>query len=88
MVKVAGTESGRKRARKPQLAVELSRVNLNTAGNDVGASSHSVAVPADRAEPQVLLIATSGPVEKVSWLCWFQRKAGAKSEPHLVNRKK
>ena len=46
-------ESGKKRARKPQLLEELSRVNLNTAGIDVGPSSHFVAVPADRAEPQV-----------------------------------
>ena len=46
-------ESGKKRARKSQLPEELSRVNLNTAGIDVGASSHFVAVPADRAEPQV-----------------------------------
>ena len=46
-------ESGKKRARKPQLPEELSRVNLNTAGIDVGASSHFVAVPADRSEPQV-----------------------------------
>ena len=42
-----------KRAKKPKLPEELSRVNLNTAGIDVGASSHFVAVPADRAEPQV-----------------------------------
>ena len=41
------------RARKPQLPEELSRVNLNTAGIDVGASSHFVAGPADRAYPQV-----------------------------------
>ena len=31
----------------------LSQVNLNAAGIDVGASSHFVAVPADRAEPPV-----------------------------------
>ena len=46
-------ESGKKRDRKPQLLEELSRVNLNTAGIHVGASSHYVAVPADRVEPQV-----------------------------------
>ncbi len=52
-VKVSGTESGKKRARKPQLPEELSRVNLNTAGIDVGAISHFVAVPADRSEQPV-----------------------------------
>ena len=31
----------------------LSQLNLNAAGIDVGASSHFVAVPADRAEPPV-----------------------------------
>ena len=36
------------------LPVELSQVNLNAAGIDVGASSHFVAVPASRAEPSVL----------------------------------
>ena len=46
-------EYGNKRARKTQLPEELSRVNLNTAGIDVGASSHFVAVPSDRAQPQV-----------------------------------
>ena len=46
-------EPVKKRSRKPQLPEELSRVNLNTAGIDVGASSHFVAVPTDRAEPQV-----------------------------------
>ena len=40
--------SGRER-----LPAELSQVNLNTAGFDVGASSHFVAVSADRAEPPV-----------------------------------
>ncbi len=46
-------ESGKKRARKSQLPEELSRINLNTAGINVGGSSHFVAVPADRSEPQV-----------------------------------
>ena len=40
--------SGRER-----LPAELSQVNLNAAGIDVGASSHFVAVSADRAEPPV-----------------------------------
>ena len=31
----------------------LSQLNLNAAGIDVGATSHYVAVPADRAEPPV-----------------------------------
>ena len=44
-------ESGKKRARKPQQPEELWRVNLNTAGIDVGAGSHLVALSADRAEP-------------------------------------
>ena len=41
-------EKGRQR-----LPAELSRVSLNAAGIDVGASSHFVAVPQDRAEPAV-----------------------------------
>ena len=36
-----------------RLPAELSRANLNAAGIDVGASSHFVAVSADRAEPPV-----------------------------------
>ena len=36
-----------------RLPAELSRVNLNAAGIDVGATSHFVAVPADRAEQPV-----------------------------------
>ena len=36
-----------------RLPAELSQVNLNAAGIDVGASSHFVAVSADRAEPAV-----------------------------------
>ena len=46
-------QSGKKRTRKPQLPEELSRINLNTAGIDVGGSSHFVAVPAGRSEPPV-----------------------------------
>ncbi len=38
---------------RERLPVELSRVNLNAAGVDVGASSHFVAVSADHAEPPV-----------------------------------
>lgn len=40
-------------AGRERLPTELSQVNLNGAGIDVGASSHFVAVPADRAEPPV-----------------------------------
>ena len=39
-------ESGKKKARKLQLPEELSRVNLNTAGIDVGANSHFMTVRA------------------------------------------
>ena len=51
-------KSGAKRADKtrdgPQsLPAELSQLNLNAAGIDVGASSHFVAVPEDRWEPSV-----------------------------------
>ena len=53
MTQATPRESGKKRARKSQLPEELSRINLNTAGIDVGGSSHFVAVPADRSEPQV-----------------------------------
>ncbi len=38
---------------RERLPAELSQVNLNAAGIDVGATSHFVAVPADRAEPPV-----------------------------------
>ena len=38
---------------RERLPAELSEVNLNAAGVDVGASSHFVAVSADRAEPPV-----------------------------------
>ena len=50
-----GTENqGAKRSRGTQgLPTELSRVNLNAAGIDVGASSHFVAVPEDRREQPV-----------------------------------
>ena len=36
-----------------RLPAQLSQVNLNAAGIDVGATSHFVAVPQDRAEPPV-----------------------------------
>ena len=42
--------SGRQNSAKP---AGLSQLNLNAAGIDVGATSHYVAVPADRAEPPV-----------------------------------
>ena len=38
---------------RERLPAELSQVNLNAVGIDVGASSHFVAVSADRAEPPV-----------------------------------
>ena len=38
---------------RERLPAELSRVNLNAAGIDVGATSHFVAVSADRGEPPV-----------------------------------
>ena len=38
---------------RERLPAQLAQVNLNAAGIDVGASSHFVAVPADRAEPPV-----------------------------------
>ena len=50
---LAGAEammSGGKSGKKPE---GLSQLNLNAAGIDVGATSHYVAVPADRAEPPV-----------------------------------
>ena len=37
-----------------RLPAQLSQVNLNAAGIDVGATSHFVAVPQDRAEQPVL----------------------------------
>ena len=47
-VRIAGNGTGRQR-----LPAGLSQVNLNAAGIDVGASSHFVAVPADRADRPV-----------------------------------
>ena len=45
---------GAKKDRRPhRLPAELSRVNLNAAGIDVGASSHFAAVPQDRWEQPV-----------------------------------
>ena len=38
---------------RQRLPAELSQMNLNAAGINVGATSHFVAVPADRAEPPV-----------------------------------
>ena len=57
-----GTMTANQRGVKPvakatpereRLPAELSRMNLNAAGIDVGASNHFVAVSADRAEPPV-----------------------------------
>ncbi len=45
-----GTKKGRDTQRLP---TELSRVNLNAAGINVGAASHFAAVPEERAEQQV-----------------------------------
>ena len=45
---VEGIMSGRQNSAKP---AGLSQLNLNAAGIDVGATSHYVAVPADRSEP-------------------------------------
>ena len=47
-----GTKPERNRGRQ-HLPAGLSQVNLNAAGIDVGASSHFVAVPVDRAERSV-----------------------------------
>ena len=44
---------GHSRAPQDRLPAALSQVNLNAAGVDIGASSHFVAVPQDRAEPPV-----------------------------------
>ena len=44
---------GKTAEERQRLPAELSQVNLNAGGIDVGATSHFVAVPADRAEPQV-----------------------------------
>ena len=45
--------AGKTAEERQRLPAELSQVNLNAGGIDVGATSHFVAVPADRAEPQV-----------------------------------
>ena len=45
--------AGQTTRRRERLPAHLSQVNLNSAGIDVGASSHCVAVPADRAEQPV-----------------------------------
>ena len=53
-VYLAGVEGMMSIRRKSRAKPEgLSQLNLNAAGIDVGATSHYVAVPADRAEPPV-----------------------------------
>ena len=53
-VYLAGVEGMMSIRRKSRAKLEgLSQLNLNAAGIDVGATSHYVAVPADRAEPPV-----------------------------------
>ena len=48
---------------------ELSRVNLNAAGVDVGASSHFVAVPEGRCEPPVREFAFTADLYRIAdWL--------------------
>ena len=49
----AGVEAMMNRRKSSTESTGLSQLNLNAAGIDVGASSHFVAVPADRAEPPV-----------------------------------
>ena len=44
---------GKTAEERQRLPAELSQLNLNAGGIDVGATSHFVAVPADRAEPLV-----------------------------------
>ena len=44
---------GKTARERQRLPAELSQLNLNAGGIDVGATSHFVAVPADRAEPPV-----------------------------------
>ena len=44
---------GKTAGERQRLPAELSQLNLNAAGIDVGATSHFVAVPTDRAEPPV-----------------------------------
>ena len=44
---------GKTAGERQRLPAKLSQLNLNAAGIDVGATSHFVAVPADRAEPPV-----------------------------------
>ena len=48
-----GVSGPTSRSGRECLPAELSQVNLNAAGVDVGASSHFVAVSEDRAEPSV-----------------------------------
>ena len=49
----SATPASQTAVERERLPAELSQVNLNAAGIDVGASSHFVAVSADRAEPPV-----------------------------------
>ena len=44
---------GKTAGERQRLPAELSQLNLNAGGIDVGATSHFVAVPTDRAEPLV-----------------------------------
>ncbi len=43
-----GASPARKRRRRSELLANLEQINLNTAGIDIGATEHWVAVPEDR----------------------------------------
>ncbi len=62
--------TGKTVGERERLPAELSQVNLNAAGIDVGATSHFVAVSADRAEPPVQEFAafTTGLYRLADWL--------------------
>ena len=67
--------SRRKNSAKPE---GLSQLNLNAAGIDVGATSHFVAVPADRAEQPVQEFAafTADLYRLAEWRPWSWSRRG------------
>ena len=68
-----------------RLPAQLSQVNLNAAGIDVGATSHFVAVPQDRAEPPVHEFAAFT-ADLYRLADWLADAAGAKWRPWSWSR--
>ena len=65
--KPAGQTTGQTTRRRERLPAQLSQVNLDAAGVDVGATSHFVAVPADRTEQPV----QDSPPSRQTCIAWL-----------------